>query len=174
MGVKHTGFTDIGMSAHPNYRLRASIRNRLSRYRGRQFELFILRKLRAAGFTANRVDESSGYTHGVDILVRLDFRLVPIQVKRTAEWKDLFVALYECRQNCPKDPLVVAVHGWAPAGSKKPRITIAISEQPDKPFTMQIITLQELIGKLKSLPPLDIAPPPSTSVSTPTSDPKRS
>jgi len=164
MGVKHTGFTDIGMSAHPNYRLRAAIRNRISRYRGRQFELFILRKLRAAGFTANRVDESSGYTHGVDILVRLDFRLVPIQVKRTAEWKDLFVALYECRQNCPKDPLVVAIHGWAPAGSRKPRITVAISEQPDRPFTMQVIDLPQLITKLNWQRELDIAASRSTSV----------
>lgn len=174
-------------------RIRRAIRARINRYRGRQFEYFVKAKLQKAGFTVSRVNEADGFTHGVDLLVRLRrsfcaaegsesgsapgasaslcaphpagaalagsegssdapaHLLVPVQVKRTEDWKDLFGALAECRKECTQDPLCVAIHGWVPKGKRIPRITIAISDQPARPLTMQIIGWNDLIARLKAL-----------------------
>lgn len=147
--------------------LAATIRARINRYRGHAFELSLRRRLTNSGFTVTRVNEADGYTHGVDLLVARGATsgsepgqqpgqpsctgtLVPVQVKRTEEWTDLFVALREVRLACPSDPLCIAIHGWAPRGHRIPRITCAVSRLPALPLTMQVMKLPELIALLKT------------------------
>lgn len=123
---------------------------------GRRFELAVARKLRRAGFFALRVDETSGYSHGVDVRVFYRYRTsdqrvqdlnVALQCKATKRPGDLLAGLREAKEGAPDARLWACVHSLRTPG-KPPLIRVVVEEPGREP---RIDTFTYLVRRLYAL-----------------------
>lgn len=144
--------------------LQKVIQGRLNRYRGRTFELRMIRVLRRHGFTARRVNEADGYTRSVDILIfDTAWGIVPVQCKRTQTYSDGFRGLRACRAACSVEryPLAVCFFNFYGPTPSHGSLYILVHRAPMIPNSFELMNLKELISLLRDRTQALLAPPPS-------------